>query len=256
MRSLARARVPIPIASSRPSHFNLRVVAIANPACVICALIEKFNSKGGSPVTATLTTLVNLKTPEAEPMGDLIADSNGDLFGTTSGVEINDGSVFEIVKSADGYATTPTILASFADNDGSDPAAGLIADANGDLFGTTATTGGAFGVQGDGTVFEIKKTPTGYASTPTTLVSFNGADGASPAGSLIADASGDLFGATVDGGLSGDGTVFEIEKTPTGYATIPTTLVSFNFADGESPHGGVVTLPCGEREASRRARNC
>ena len=54
--------------------------------------------------------------------------------------------------------------------------AGLIADAAGDLFGTT-TCGGA---NGDGTVFEIAKTGSGYASTPTTLVSFNGANGAYP----------------------------------------------------------------------------
>jgi len=69
----------------------------------------------------------------------------------------------------------------------------------GDLFGTTSA-GGAYG---DGTVFEIAKTPTGYASTPTTLVSFNSSNGSE--GSLIADANGDLFGTTVGGGASGDG---------------------------------------------------
>ena len=68
----------------------------------------------------------------------------------------------------------------------------MIADANGDLFGTT--DGG--GANDDGTVFEINKTAAGYASTPTTLVTFNGADGALPQGSLIADANGDLFGTT------------------------------------------------------------
>ena len=62
-------------------------------------------------------------------------------------------------------------------------------------------------------MFEIAKTATGYASTPTTLVSFNGANGAVPRGSLIADANGDLFGTTVSGGANGDGTVFEIVKT-------------------------------------------
>jgi hypothetical protein len=44
--------------------------------------------------------------------------------------------------------------------------------------------------------FEIAKTDHGYASTPTTLVSFNGTNGAAPHGSLIADAHGDLFGTT------------------------------------------------------------
>ncbi len=56
---------------------------------------------------------------------------------------------------------------------GRNPAAGLIADAAGDLFGTTYG-GGAYG---HGAVFEIAKTGNGYASTPTVLVSFNGANG-------------------------------------------------------------------------------
>jgi hypothetical protein len=63
----------------------------------------------------------------------------------------NDGTVFEIVKSVDGYANSPTTLVNFNGTDGSGPVAGLIADAAGDLFGTT--TGG--GVKGEGTVFEL-----------------------------------------------------------------------------------------------------
>ena len=59
-------------------------------------------------------------------------------------------------------------------------------------------------------MFEIAKTGGSYASTPTTLVSFNGTNGEDPYAGLIADAAGDLFGTTVDGGANGDGTVFEI----------------------------------------------
>src|SRR5580693_5053345 len=68
-------------------------------------------------------------------------------------------------------------------------------------------------------------------ATLTTLVNFNGADGANPE-SLIADAAGDLFGATADGGANNYGTVFEIAKTGSGYASTPTTLVNFNGASG------------------------
>jgi hypothetical protein len=39
-------------------------------------------------------------------------------------------------------------------------------------------------------VFEIAKTADGYASTPTTLNSFNGTDGAEPSAGLVADAKG------------------------------------------------------------------
>ena len=147
--------------------------------------------------------------------------------------------MFEVVKTPTGYASTPTTLVSFSGGDGAVPLGSLIADANGDLFGTTEM-GGAIGV---GTVFEIAKTPTGYASTPTTLVSFtrDNGGGALPPGSLIADANGDLFGTTEQGGPGLiDGTVFEIVKTPTGYARALPRVgwpVAFGFAGGKPDRG-------------------
>ena len=129
-----------------------------------------------------------------------------------------------------------TTLVSFADSGGHGPLGSLIADANGDLFGTTA--GGPFA--GAGTVFEIKKTSNGYATSPTTLVTFSSPNGEGPAAGLIADANGDLFGTTTYGGLFGDGTVFEITKTAVGYASAPTTLVSFNQTDGQYPEAALI----------------
>src|ERR1700732_5361339 len=79
---------------------------------------------------------------------------------------------------------------------GANPYAGLIADANGDLFGTTK----AGGTSNLGTVFEIVKTGTTYASAPTTLLSFNGSNGANPYASLTADANGNLYGTTYSDG--------------------------------------------------------
>src|SRR5262249_45982739 len=129
-----------------------------------------------------------------------------------------------------------TTRVNFNGANGSGPQGSLIADAHGDLFGTTRI-GGADGL---GTVFEIAKTAHGYASTPTTLVNFNGANGSEPHGSLIADAHGDLFGTTRIGGADGLGTVFEIAKTAHGYASTPTTLVSFNLGDGADPQGNLI----------------
>jgi uncharacterized repeat protein (TIGR03803 family) len=190
----------------------------------------------------TLETLVSFSGPGiAEPEGSLIADANGNLFGTTAeGGTSNYGSVFEIAKdstTSSGYASTPTTLVSFDDSDGPFPAADLIADATGNLFGTTLYGGGY------GSVFEIAKdstTSTGYASTPKTLVSFDDSDGAFPFAGLIADANGNLFGTTAEGGTSNYGTVFEIAKTSTGYASTPTTLVSFDGNDGASPFAGLI----------------
>jgi uncharacterized repeat protein (TIGR03803 family) len=183
----------------------------------------------------TLTTLVNFNGADGSySYGSLIVDDAGDLFGTTTeGGADNDGTVFEIAKTGSGYASTPTTLASFNGANGGTPQAGLIADAAGNLFGTTA--GG--GANNDGTVFEIAETGSGYASTPTVLATFNSTDGAYPESVLIADAAGDLFGTTNGGGQVGVGvgTVFEIAKTSTGYASTPTTLVSFDYANGAYP---------------------
>ena len=117
--------------------------------------------------------------------------------------------MFEIAKTGSGFASTATTLASFNGTDGANPVAGLIADAAGDLFGTTVDGG----PDGYGTVFEIAKTGSGFASTATTLASFNGTDGANPVAGLIADAAGDLFRTTGDGGANNHGTVFELSGT-------------------------------------------
>ncbi len=186
---------------------------------------------------STPITLVSFNDDGAFPEGSLIADANGDLFGTTEdGGANDDGTVFEIAKTVGGYASTPITLVSFNDDDGAFPEGSLIADANGDLFGTTL----AGGANDDGTVFDIAKTAGGYAGTPTTLMSFDKAHGAFPEGSLIADANGDLFGTTLEGGANNDGTVFEIAKTAGGYAGTPTILVSFNGPNGFVPGGSLI----------------
>jgi uncharacterized repeat protein (TIGR03803 family) len=195
-------------------------------------------TKTGSSYASTPTTLVSFNGSDgASPLSSLIFDANGDLLGTTesSGAN-NDGTVFGILNNGSGYASTPTTLVSFNGSDGANPVGGLIADANGNLFGTTL--GG--GANGLGTVFEITKTGLGYSSTPTTLVSFNGTDGNGPAGSLIFDANGDLLGTTESGGANNHGTVFGILNTGSGYASIPTTLVSFNGSDGNLPAGSLI----------------
>ena len=141
------------------------------------------------------------------------------------------GVVFEIAKTSSGYANLPTILVNFDNDNGATPEASLIADSNGNLFGTTAL-GGAYGY---GVVFEIAKTSSGYASTPTILFNFDSINGASPVAGLSMDANGNLFGTTSQGGGAGNGTVFEMVKTSGVYAGTPTTLASFNGSNGSLP---------------------
>ena len=202
-----------------------------------------------SPIYTGLTTLVTL---DGSPRAGLTADAKGDLFGTTEGGGLNgNGTVFEVANTgtvaAPIYSDIPTTLVTFNGSNGQNPDSGLIANANGDLFGTTPSGG----LNNYGTVFEIQNTGAVaapiYASAPTTLVSFNGLNGQQPTG-LIADANGDLFGTTAGGYVNGMfhdyGTVFEIRNTGTVttpvYAGAPTTLVSFDPSVGEYPQGLIV----------------
>jgi len=140
----------------------------------------------------------------ATPFGGLIADANGNLYGTTTSGGANGfGTVFEIAADTHQILT----LATFDKANGANPYAGLIADVNGNLYGTTAYGG----THDDGTVFEVANDAN---HTLTTLFSFDGVNGSEPFGGLIADPKGNLYGTTDYGGLSNNGTVFELSPVP------------------------------------------
>ena len=181
--------------------------------------------------TGALTTLASFIGANGDDPWGVTSDAAGDLFGTTAdGGADGHGTVFEIAAST-GELTT---LATFTGANGAFPFGTVISDAAGDLFGTT-TLGGA---DGGGTVFEIAKS----TDELTTLVTFTGANGATPTGRLTIDAEGDLFGTTETGGANGDGTVFEIAKS-TGALT---TLASFTGSNGALPERGVTIDAAGD----------
>jgi len=184
----------------------------------------------------TITTLVNFNNTDGRlSHATLLIDADGDLFGTTY-AGATGGTVFEVRNTATGYASTPLTLVTFDVTDGSAPDSGLVADAQGDLFGTTL----AGGAHGGGTVYEVKKTGSVYASTPIVLANFTGSAATGPIGGLAIDANGDLFGSTSGGGTNSDGTIFEIQNTATGYAATPAVLVNLSVADGFYIEDGLV----------------
>ena len=201
-----------------------------NSQLPVDALFKVAKTPGSAPEIQTVL-------PQTIDAEGLVADANGDLFGTTlTGGGNNLGSVFKIVKTGGSYSLTT--LVSFDGADGQAPNGNLFVDSSGDLFGTTIAGDGA---DVHGTVFEITKTTGGYETTPTTLATFSSDDhgGFNPQGSLIADFQGDLFGTTSSGGANGDGAVFEIKKIAGSYATTATTLTSFSTNVGTI--GDVVT---------------
>jgi uncharacterized repeat protein (TIGR03803 family) len=130
---------------------------------------------------------------------------------------------------------TETVLYSFkGGSDGAFPAAGLLADSSGNLYGTASQAGGS----GNGVVFKLA--PGG--GTETVLYSFcslpSCSDGSTPFAGLIADTSGNLYGTTTSGGASGNGVVFKL--APGGGTE--TVLYSFcslpSCSDGAIPFNG------------------
>jgi large repetitive protein len=180
--------------------------------------------------TSTLSTLLSFSSFDgAYPFGGLVTDDAGNLYGTThGGGENGDGTVFEV--SADTHALTT--IASFNGTNGQAPDGALFIDAAGNLYGTTPGHFVPNGGAGDGTVFEVSAA----SGSISTLVTFNGNNGAWPLGGLIADATGNLYGVTAAGGVNQQGTVFEISA----HTHALTTLGTFDGANGDSPNGNLV----------------
>jgi uncharacterized repeat protein (TIGR03803 family) len=177
----------------------------------------------------------------AYPSSSLIFDKAGNLYGTTTdgGDCYPCGTVFELTPNLDG-SWTESVLHSFNGSDGAYPAAGLIFDAGGNLYGTTYL-GGQFlcGGSGCGVVFKLAPNQDG-SWTESVLHSFNNRDGATPSSRLIFDKAGNLYGMTTDGGgAHGVGTVFKLAPNQDGSWT-ESVLHSFNGSDGASPAAGLI----------------
>lgn len=176
--------------------------------------------------TSTLTDIVEFSGPDgAGPLSGLIADAQGNFYGTTaSGGASQRGTVFKV----DGTTHALTTLASFSGANGASPSSALIADAQGNLYGTT-TSGGA---SNNGTVYRIAA----GTNQLTTLATFTGGNGAQPVGGLAIDAQGNLYGTARNGGGSNEGTVFKIAAGTNAL----TTLATFVGGNGEFPLGQVI----------------
>jgi uncharacterized repeat protein (TIGR03803 family) len=182
----------------------------------------------------------------------LTADASGNLFGITrQGGAAGDGAVFELVPPVEGMTRwTEKVVHSFkGGTDGAYPpepfaTGGLMTDADGDLYGATY----AGGINGVGILFKLAP-PSGQRKfwSEAVLYTFaGGTDGANPQATLIADASGNLYGTTATGGGAGNaGTVFKLAP-PTQGQTVWTEAVIHSFTggaggkDGANPSAGVI----------------
>jgi uncharacterized repeat protein (TIGR03803 family) len=209
---------------------------------ILSAVIVLAALSSSSRMHATETVIHSFTGPDgAQPTAGLTPDGSGNYFGTTlgGGSTLRYGTVFEL-SPASGGGWTQTVLYNFTNGaDGGQPAAGLVRDSSGNLYGTTSGGGGCTFGSGCGVVFKLSQS--GGVWTETVLYTFTGgADGGTPNG-VILDASGNLFGTTGGGGSGGNGVVFELSPNSNGTWT-ETVIHTFTGGTngGRSPNGSLV----------------
>src|SRR5712671_5888622 len=182
------------------------------------------------------------------PNAGLISDAAGNLYGTTvyggtgacgSAAPTGCGTVFELKRNSGG-GWTEKVLHSFAGgSDGDLPQGGVIVDAAGNLYGTTAGVAGYCThtpYTDCGTVFKLKPHTSGvWTETVLHNFTYNGTDGYAPYGTLARDAAGNLYGGTFWGGTYYDGTAFKLTPAQSGSWT--ESLYSFYWGKGVNGGG-------------------
>lgn len=193
-------------------------------SCPVAFKLSPPAAPGGAWTESVIFTFTeNAGVPSA-----LVFDKKGNLYGTAGGGTgtCACGFVFELSPGASGAPWTETILYSFlgGTTDGYDPAASVIFDQLGNLYGTTAGGGNCpiYNYGACGIAFELSPPQKkGQPWTEQVLHDFgNGYDGAVPMAPLLLAKSGVLYGTTdvggppecgySDGDAVGCGTVFEL----------------------------------------------
>jgi uncharacterized repeat protein (TIGR03803 family) len=189
------------------------------------------------------------------PLAALLVDQAGNLYGATvyggsDNIENGGGTVFEL--SSVGGVWTHKVLYRFCSlshcKDGYGPLAALTMDSAGSLLGTTAAGGRTCSQHSEGCGVVFKLVPDGDGWQESVLYAFcrkpDCSDGSAPAGSVLLDSFGNLFGTTQNGGgfdidfhSLGGGVVFEF--TSSSLNILHRFCSSPECSDGAQPSAGL-----------------
>jgi uncharacterized repeat protein (TIGR03803 family) len=173
------------------------------------------------------------------PVSGVTFDGSGNLYGTTvEGGTAGFGTVYQLTPS--GSAWTEKVLYSFQySNDGAIPYAGVVLDAEGNLYGATFYGGARNG----GAIFELMPSNGNWIFSVIYSPELSGLGGA--AGTLLRRFDGTLFGTLLTGGdiqsCSGYGCGSVFQLSPSNGGWVYTSLYEFtDGADGGNPEGALI----------------
>jgi uncharacterized repeat protein (TIGR03803 family) len=141
------------------------------------------------------------------PYGGLTFDQAGNLYGTTYYDGAYDfGSVYQLSPQPDGSWSERVLYSFKGGKDGMGSISNLVLRKNGALYGTTSEGGSGCSC---GTIFKVKADAQGNW-TERVIYRFTGVPDAGFAyNGMVADAAGNLYGATVHGGTNDDGAIYK-----------------------------------------------
>jgi uncharacterized repeat protein (TIGR03803 family) len=189
-----------------------------------CGFLFKLTKQGSGWTLNVLHPFGKTSGDGALPSGPPLL-LNGNVYGVTNfGGTKGYGTLYTVAKNGTGY----TIIHDFSKNE-QYPDGPLVADSNGNLYGTTIAGGAACdGAQGCGVVYEVSPQGSGWSFQELyQFAGINSGDGANPETGVTL-LGGNIYGTTVAGGKSkcntaggpfagGCGTIFELASGPSGW---------------------------------------
>ncbi len=200
-----------------------------------CGAVYELVPSGGSWTLNLLYSFYGAEYSDGEePVGGVTFDNAGNLYGGTSqGGSCNFGIIYQLTPSSSGWDENR--LQQLC-NSGADPTASLIYDSSSNTFYGGSQGQTPYGLRPP-SIFTLTQSGGSWVYTPIYTFSQNGGG---PAGALLKDSAGNLYGTTVTGpNGSCCGTIFKL--TPSNGNWTYTDLYDFTGgSDGSTPYSNLV----------------